>query len=129
MQHLLIKSANNYSYIYGKRQIIETILLLIIFAYVAYDDIAIIVELSTGNYKYKEYMDACMFFDILTWGTIILLKLMINLKLLDYSLEIIGFICFVCTVFNLFFGLTSADLMGASFNKTFNKTLSVKEGL
>ena len=84
---------------------------MVIFAYVAFDDITIIVDLSKSEFRYKEYMNACMVFDIMTWGTIIFLKLIINLKFYDYSLEIIGFICFVCTVFNLFFGLTSADLM------------------
>jgi hypothetical protein len=78
---------------------------------VAYDDISIIDETVHNDFKYKEYMTACMIFDIMTWCTIIFLKFLINLRLYDYSLEVIGFICFVCTVFNLFFGLTSADLM------------------
>jgi hypothetical protein len=111
LDHTLIKAANHYSYIYGKRQIYELILLLCFFAYVAYDDISIIIELAQIDIKYEEYMNACMVFDIMTWGTVIFLKFLINLRLYDYSLEVIGFICFVCTVFNLFFGLTSADLM------------------
>lgn len=56
-------------------------------------------------------MDACMVFDIMTWMTVLMIRLVINMKFYDYSLELVGFISFVCTVFNLFFGLTSADLM------------------
>jgi uncharacterized membrane protein len=80
-------------------------------------------------------MNACMILDVMTWATILALKLVINLKLYDYSLEIVGFICFVCTVFNLFFGITSADLMrqntskGEGDSNMGDDSMAVKQGI
>jgi hypothetical protein len=125
--HLLIKAAANYSLVFGRRQIIETVILFLVTLYVVTDDIRVIQSMQGYSFKYKQYMDACMVFDTFTWLTVLGIRLAINVKFHDYSLELIGFISFVCVVFNLFFGLTSADLI--SNNSTTNESLAMQEAV
>jgi uncharacterized membrane protein len=69
-----------------------------------------------------------MIFDIMTWLTVLAIRLIINIKFHDYSLELVGFISFVCVVFNLFFGLTSADLM-RNEDEVNDPALAIREGI
>jgi len=124
--HILIKAAEHYSLVFGRRQIIETLILFMVTIYVVYDDVKVIKSMANQDFKYKQYMNACMVFDTMTWMTVVAIRVLINIKFHDYSLELVGFISFVCVVFNLFFGLTSADLINNNDNSN-DTTLALRE--